>query len=282
MSSNNKNLGPEEIVELTSFNLANRHDRDCHIHFYPDNHIYLFDDQPLDAVSTVIASWFPTFDAERNAERKATPGYPKERYLEEWASRGNEARAIGTFMHAQIEHLLLEQPHSTKCTFSFHGEFVKVEKRVDISHELKSFRRFMAERHPIPFRTEWRICDEDHGIAGTIDFLTRNDKGDYIMYDWKRSNKVGHMESYRFQACSKNDYGRHAFGHLAHLDDMPYNHYCLQQNLYRYMLHRHYGIDLAAMYLVILHPDYPSFHCIPVPVMEPEVRTILSRMKNEE
>ena len=259
------------------FNLAHAHERDAHVHFFPDTHAYTFDDTPAEPVSTIIASWFPTFDAARSAERKGTPEHPKEKYLEEWAARGNEARAIGTFMHAQIEQSLLGKPCSDVCPFSYHGIFVNTEKEIHINRELDAFRRFMEDKKPIPYRTEWSICDEVHHIAGTIDFLTQNEAGEYIMYDWKRSNKIGLVGKEGFQVCSKNNYHRHAHGLLAHLDDMPYNHYCLQQNLYRHILRQHYGIELAGMYLVVLHPDYDTFHCVPVPVMEAEVRIICSR-----
>ena len=72
------NLGREEPLQLTSFNLANVHERDSHVHFYPDCHAYTYDDIPAEAVSTIIGSWFPTFDAEHNAQRKATPDHPKQ------------------------------------------------------------------------------------------------------------------------------------------------------------------------------------------------------------
>ncbi len=273
------NLGREEPLQLTSFNLANVHERDSHVHFYPDCHAYTYDDIPAEAVSTIIGSWFPTFDAEHNAQRKATPDHPKQQYLEEWESRGNEARATGTFMHAQIEQTLLGQPNSDVFNFRYNGQYVKLDRNINISHELKAFQRFMDKWKPTPYRTEWRICDEEHRMAGTIDFLAQNDAGDFIMFDWKRSNKIGTPEALGFQPCRQNPFHRTAYGLLAHLDDMPYNHYCLQQNLYRYMLGHHYGIHLSAMYLVVLHPDYPTYHVVPVPVMEPEVRTILSRLR---
>lgn len=277
MKTDHTDLGQEEVPVLTSFNLTHCHERDCHVHFYPDSHTYTFDDTPADAVSTIIATWFPTFDAERNAERKATPDHPKQQYLEEWASRGGEARAVGTYMHAQIEQSLLGQPVGETCLYSYHGAYVNIEKQVPITSELRYFRRFMEKWKPVPYRTEWRICDEEHRIAGTIDFLARDDAGRFIMFDWKRSNKVGIPEALGFQPCRNNPFHRTAYGLLAHLDDMPYNHYCLQQNLYRYILQRCYGISLAAMYLVVLHPDYNTYHCVPVPTMEPEVKILLSR-----
>lgn len=274
----NTNYGKEEIIEPTSFNLTNTHPRDQRLKFYPEQHVYTFDDAPATPVSTVIASWFPTFDAETNAGRKGTPSHPKEQYLEEWGSNGIRARAIGTYMHDQIERTLLQKPTGDTCHFAYHGQYVNVDEDINIRHELSLFHNFMNEWSPIPYRTEWRICDEEHHVAGTIDFLTRNAEGQYIMFDWKRSNKIGVETCDGFQVVSRCDYHRHAYGLLSHLDDTPYHHYCLQQNLYRYMLRRHYGIELTAMYLVVLHPDNATFHCVEVPPMEPEVNIILNRL----
>ena len=261
----------------TDFNLVHEHERDKRIQFFPESHTYTFDGVPAESVSNVVASWFPTFDAQLQAERKGTPDHPKEQYLEEWASNGCRARTIGTFMHAQIERWLLEQECSDVLPFSFHGTYVHLEETIRITRELASFHRFIKEWEPVPYRTEWKICDDVHHIAGTIDFLAQNKQGEFIMFDWKRSNKIGLLNGNRFTACNQNSFHRHAYGLLAHIDDMPYNHYCLQQNLYRFILKRHYGIELAGMYLVVLHPDYATYHCVPVPVMEPEVRIICSR-----
>lgn len=275
--STTPNYGEEELVELTSFNLENTHERDSHIRFYPKKHIYTFDEIPVTPVSTVIASWFPAFDAESIAERKATKECPKEKLMEEWEANGMKARIIGTFMHQQIEYALLGRDFSNACTFDYHGAFINTEEQIDISRELELFQHFIQDKQPQSFRTEWRICDEEHHIAGTIDYLTRNEQGEYIMYDWKRSNKIvceGDTET----RTIVNDYRRHTYGLLSHLSDTPYSHYCLQQNLYRYMLRKHYGIELSAMYLVVLYPTNRTYHCVEVPAMDKEVEIILSRL----
>ena len=52
-------------------------------------------------------------------------------------------------------------------------------------------------------------------------------------------------------------------------------HYCLQQNLYRYMLEKNYGLRVSAMHLVVLHPDYSNYRIVDVPRMEREVGIML-------
>lgn len=276
---NDANYGAEELTNPQSFNLTNTHPRDSRLKFYPEQHVYTFDDVKAEPVSTVIASWFPAFDAEANAERKATDSHPKQQYIEEWGSNGTRARAIGTFMHDQIERSLLDKPTTDTFHFDYHGQYVNIDEDINIRHEVSLFHSFLQEWNPISYRTEWRICDEEHHIAGTIDYLTRDAEGNFVMFDWKRSNKIGIETGDTFQVVRQCDYHRHAYGLLSHLDDTPFNHYCLQQNLYRYMLRRHYDIDLAKMYLVVLHPDNITYHCVEVPPMDAEVNTILSRLR---
>lgn len=273
-------FGSEEVIVPSSFNKEHTHPRDSHIHFYPDHHIYTFDDQQLTPVSSVIGSWFSAFDAQTAAERKATPSHPKEQYIEEWACNGCRARLIGTLMHSEIERTLLGGEPALEHNFQYHGNYVNVDESVTIAREMEMFKRYLDEWKPIPYRTEWRICDEEHGLAGTIDFLTRDAEGHFVMFDWKRSTKVVSDEPYggtRLHMFS--EYGRHAFGALSHLHDTSYTHYCLQQNLYRYMLRKHYDIEVERMYLVVLHCNNRTYHCVEVPPLDNEVEIILSRLK---
>lgn len=275
-----RSLGEEERCELTAFNLENKHVRDEHIHFYPEKHVYTFDAQPLISVSSLIAKLFPEFDSAKAAARKATPDCPKEKIMEEWNKQGQEARDAGTFMHRQIELALLGQPVETAFHFAYQGKYVRDEKRVDISRELHMFEQFRAERRLASYRTEWRIYDEVHGIAGTIDYLTKDAEGVYRMFDWKRTGKMGYEGSQGFSVTKFNKFGRHAFPPIAHLDDTVYTHYCLQQNLYRYILKEHYGIGLAEMFLVVLYPSNSSYHLVEIPVMEEEARRLLDYARN--
>lgn len=279
MTTSIMDYGKEEIIQHTSFNLANTHDRDSHIHFYPEKHIYTFDTLQLTPVSTVISQWFSKFDANMAAERKATPSHPKEQLIEEWDCNGTRARFTGTLMHSQIEQSLLGKIPKECDSFSYHGNYMNVEETICISKELQQFRQFINEQHPIPYRTEWHICDEEHRLAGTIDFLTLNANGQFIMFDWKRSNKIiseDNLGGYKLH--STNNYGRRAFNELSHLYDTSYTHYCLQQNLYRYMLHKHYDIEVEKMYLVILHKANKTYHCVEVPPLDEEITIILSHL----
>ena len=64
--------------------------------------------------------------------------------------------------------------------------------------------------------------------------------------------------------------------------DTAYYHYCLQQNLYRYMLQQNYGIRVKALNLVVLCADYDNYRLVPVPLMDDVVARIVSICKERD
>jgi hypothetical protein len=85
-----------------------------------------------------------------------------------------------------------------------------------------------------------------------------------LIYDWKRSKEI--KAENRFQT---------GLGPLAHLPDCNYWHYSLQLNVYRWILETLYGLDVAEMYLLILHPDNPNYKRMRLNRMDAEVQDML-------
>ena len=181
-------------------------------------------------------------------------------------------------MHEQIENKFLGKEVSAQYRFQFSSKTRNEDEYVRIDKELSQFDSFVNSRSIEPYRTEWRIFDEKYGIAGTIDLLAKS--GDkYVMYDWKRSLKVISPSAGRMYSIQGNGFAS-GFGKLSHLDNSSFNHYCLQQNLYRRILKTRYGIDVAQMFLVIFHRDYDRYYLIPVPKMDKEINVILDEIEN--
>ncbi len=247
--------------------------RDAHIHFDEAAHRYTVDGYgEMKPVSSVIALFFDEFDAVYWSLKKCNDDPVKAaRLRDEWSSKGCVASQTGTFLHKQIEDFLNgKQEIDTLCEVCYKGDYMEVCDTIDISQEWGYFEAFYHTQRQTgftPFRTEWRVYDTDARMAGTIDLVCACSDGTYEMYDWKRSNKVNPEE------CSKWHSGKNG---LEHLTDTSYMHYCLQQNLYRYMLERNYGITISSMNLVVLHPKYSSYRIVPVPRMDSEVAIILS------
>ena len=232
-------------------NQINRHDRDSLILFDEASHTYTVHGQVYKSVTTLIGEYFEQFDADYWAVKKAPSlGMTPEEVKAMWERNGEEARNLGTMMHAKIERYYLGQPNESDDTY-------------------RLFEQFTQYYHLTPYRTEWTIFDEDSKIAGTLDFLNFRD-GVFTIFDWKRSNKIDPND--------RNPWANGLNG-LEHLTDTAYSHYCLQQNLYRYMLEKNYGIKVSRMNLVVLHPELNTYRVVPVPPMERELNIILNKIK---
>ena len=269
-------LGETEKRTITQFNAENLSDRDSRIEFFPESHTYILDGIiNLLPATTVISNHFPAFDGPAIAEKMVRNGNPKtiQELLDEFAYKGAIAREVGTFMHEQIENRFLGKEIKDSYHFLFDSRSRKADEYVSIEQELSQFDSFINGRKIEPYRTEWRIFDEKYGIAGTIDLLAKS--GDkYVMYDWKRSLKVVSPSSNGMYSIQGNGFAS-GLGKLSHLENSSYNHYCLQQNLYRRILKSRYGIDVAQMFLVVFHRDYDRYYLIPVPKMDKEIDIIL-------
>jgi hypothetical protein len=243
------------------------HNRDKRIIFDPINHRYYIDVNPdTISVSQLIDKFFPEFDS-LTAATNLKPshelyGLPVETIIKKWKEKGTEAADLGTKLHLQIE--------------SYYKDLPVEEKSIEYGYFLK-----FKEKYPtmIPHRTEWRIFDEDYLIAGTMDMIYKKDDGSYYMFDWKRSEKVVNQDGSIKTSDPSNWYTKYAYGDLNHLTDDSYYKYALQQNIYRYILEKKYGYRISSLNLLILHPNYDTFHWLKLPDMTQEVEYMFSTLK---
>lgn len=250
-------IGVVDKSPSTGFNLINSHPRDKRIEFYPEPHIYTIDKIPAPSASTVISKFFPEFDSYGKASslsrRNPLFGLPVEEIVKIWSSRGTEAARKGTFLHEQIEKYYLGE------------QYEKIE-------EFGLFEKFVSDHKDIkPYRSEWRIFDEENHIAGTIDLVSKNGNG-FDIYDWKRSKNVIDNDG---KPITKDPWGKVGIDKLDDIDDTSYNRYCLQQSLYRYILEKNYNLTISKMYLVILHPNNDRYHKVEVPYLQEKIEHIL-------
>lgn len=253
-------IGVLDTKKAISFNLKNRHVRDHRIEFYPEPHVYKIDSIPAPSASTIISKFFPEFDS-ISAACRLNPnhelfGLEIEQIVNIWKERGESAAKKGTFLHEQIENFYLKQ------------DYIPTE-------EFHLFEQFVNEHQTLnPFRTEWRIFDEEYNIAGTIDLITKN--GDtFDIYDWKRSKKI--INTYTGLPITNNQW-QHGVGQLSDLDDTSYNRYSLQQSLYKYILEKNYGIKISKMYLIVLYPEYDNYYKVEVPYLKERAEYILKTL----
>jgi hypothetical protein len=253
----------ERVIERTKkFNFDNWNSS---IAFDEESHKYLHPkDQTGNAeyisVTTLIERFFP-FDLKRYIERKAEEeNRTEEDVLDEYLIMRDEAAEKGTFLHNQIESCLKQ----TK----FNSDSKEFELFLDF------YEKEIKERKLVFYDAEKMIFSNKYNVAGTIDcLLKKNNKDEYIMLDWKRSKKLiidGRPRIF--------GYG-YALSELNSLDNSSYNRYCLQQNIYKYIVETECSMEISSMKLVVLHENYSNYHIVDVPIMKKETNIILNSLK---
>ena len=222
--------------KMLRFTDAGKYDQDQYIDFEPEQHVYTVWQESGDRsqkrllpVSTLIAYFFEAFDAQAAAQRQFERYHiPIEETLKKWERIGKLAREVGTFVHEQTESYFRDGTFASACPFTFEDktEMISVEK------ERQHFLRFISDYAIQPYRQEWPVYDTDLNIAGTIDMVCKEADGEFTIYDWKRSSKVVNVLG---QPIVEAFGGKRSFNGIS-LPDTPFYHYCIQQNLYRYML----------------------------------------------
>ena len=156
----------------------------------------------------------------------------------QWSDAGELASLAGTRMHMEIEMALTGRLYDTS-----------LRKMQTFKEQV--IREFESRQWTL-YRAEWTIYDKTVMVAGQIDAMFQDKQGGLHMVDWKRI---------RDDLCSTagSQFQRYGYGLCRNLLDNKYNHYALQQNLYAAILSRQYGIEVASMSLVQLHPDRSNY-----------------------
>lgn len=220
----------------------NSHPRDKDIKFFEDTHTYYVGDKTYTSVTTVIHHHFPCFDAEKvidkmmsspNFEKGKYKGMSKQEIKDQWEKQRDESARLGTEMHKSIE-----------CFIDDNTPFLVTTKELEF---FETFWNEFAEGKFKPYRVEW-IIHSDDGIAGSIDCVLVNDKGEFVLLDWKRSKEI-----------KMRNYYEKGYSPFEKWDNCNYNHYTLQLNIYRHILEREYGAKVIGMYNIILYPENSSY-----------------------
>ena len=99
--------------------------------------------------------------------------------------------------------------------------------------------------------------------------LYRKPDGTYALYDWKRVKEIK-----RDNAYEKGN------GVCSTLDHCNYSHYSLQLHIYKKILETRYDLIVSEMYLVVLHPDQPTFARVEVADVSDIVEKIFQERRN--
>lgn len=242
-------------------------DRARRVHLNQEQHIYTLDgDEIQGSVTSFLGVFWPVFDAVAVIERcydawvaRNHPVYAnktKEEIRALWAS--NTAAAEGTEMHARIERWIIRA-----SARPVHPQPAPASPPPPMG-AVRFLQAFLRDH--VALATEMTVFDEELQIAGQIDFLARRRADDTIVIvDWKRSKHSIRPDARAFGR------GLHVFDESNNrLPANSYHKYALQLNLYRYILHRRYGVTSSDMLLVRIHPDMGEgkFECQRVEAMD--------------
>ena len=141
------------------------------------------------------------------------------------------------------------------------------------SAEMRMFLQFIRSLDGLTaFRTEWMIYSEPLRLAGSIDFVAKDQNGDLVIFDWKRSKGLRGKYSSPWRQMT---------GPLSRLDDCAGMHYRLQLNAYKYILESCYDCRIVGMYVVCTHPDNGDEAFVDkVPVMSAEVDALVEYQRS--
>jgi WD40 repeat protein len=249
----------------------NHHPRDDRIYFIESTHTYYVDGDSTGYISVtkLLHAFFPHFDPVaiikkmRNGKNWAKSKYfgrTDKEIMDEWNENGRIASEAGTAMHLAIEQFL-------------HGSAELIPPATLETIEWKYFQQFWNDfGHDLePYRMEWEVfAGPEHKLSGSIDAVfRRKSDGKFLIYDWKRSKEIK----------SDNPFGT-GFPPVDHLPDTNYWHYTLQLNVYKWILETYYGLEVADMYLIIIHPDNKSYKRMKLNHLDEEVADMIeARMR---
>jgi len=221
----------------------NPHPRDARISFDEGPHIYTIDgDDSFTSVTTWNHQHFREFDADavitkmmgsNNWPNSKYFGLTREEIKDGWEKNRDEAAKAGTEMHYNIE-----------C---YYNKSLREGFAWESSKEGEYFLQFLEHwGHLQPYRTEWTVFHEELKLAGSIDMIFEHQDGTLQIYDWKRSREIR-------KTAFGNDFATTPC--ISHLPDSNYWHYCLQLNIYKYIIESKYGKKVTDLYLVCMHPN---------------------------
>jgi hypothetical protein len=191
-----------------------------------------------------------------------------------WTTGGAEASGFGEKMHASFELFMnnsrLSYPYTHRDLLldyvaQYHaGKINLTEPDSPYSTvEWKYFLNYMNDNPTmLPYRTEWRIYDEDLKLAGSIDMMYKLGDGTYGIFDWKITKEMILTPKYKKYATTDC---------ISHFYDTNYWHYVLQLNTYRRILARKYGLHITHLILVRIHKNATNYELFPLPLIDKEM-----------
>ncbi|MGZ3723751.1 MAG: PD-(D/E)XK nuclease family protein [Bdellovibrionales bacterium] len=197
------------------------HPTGLQITFHPEPQDYLCNGEKLTSVTTLIHKWFPQFDAEAVAKKKAErEGGSYEALLVEWARKRDDASGFGTKVHLMVDTILQEKDDRAA------DQLAESAREKAYLTAIKEALVRIGRGYEF-VESEKIIFSPGTKVAGTLDLLLRSKStGEYVIGDWKTNREIKYT-GYRQEMGS---------GPCERLANCNFNHYSLQASAYGALL----------------------------------------------
>lgn len=238
--------------------------------FFPDDHHYEYKGQRVGiSVTRLIEDYCNEFDAEAVAERVATKeGKTIQEVLDEWKQKNEWACKKGSACHEYAQSLW-----SNVKYFDKQWDGIEYVKAVDkIQKQALNFRIDFDDRLE-HLADEFVIGSDEYDIASAIDHLFINKlTGELVLVDYKTNIDIHKNEKYAKDMKIP----------IPHLKDFTLNHYYLQLSIYKFIVEKYTGLNVAEMFIVWFSENNDNYEIIEIPYLKREVEEILEnrRVKN--
>jgi len=228
--------------------------------FNESNHTYYAEDNPNEkfiSVTTFINKFFPKFKFDEISFVYAMKnGLDVNEVRQAWIDKREKATELGKKVHLYVKKFLTS---SENYAIVFDNEIEK--------HYFKQVRKAIKTMYYFGMEFECSECilaDLNWKIAGTTDLVFRFEDSLHLL-DWKTSQKIKTHNQFQKGLTP-----------IKHLDDVNYNKYILQLNLYELLI-RNNGYYPWAKQIVkrIIHLSEDKFEFIDVPDMQREIKSML-------
>lgn len=191
------------------------------IEFHVEPHQYLYKGEAFPSVTKLIHRWFPEFDAEAVAKKKAErEGGSYEALVREWSKKRDDAAAFGSKIHLMAEKMIIENDDRVADDLAGNDrEKAYLEALKESIRRIRLGYEFV-EPEKIVFSPQLKV-------AGTVDLLLRSrTNGEYVIADWKTNREIK-------SSAFRQELG---FGPCHRIENCNLNHYSLQVSAYAELL----------------------------------------------
>jgi hypothetical protein len=258
----------EELILLKKSEIEERLRiyEDSNFTFHEESHVYRYSGVKYDSVTTFLKIFKVPFDREYWSKRKAEErGVDVSVILNEWETKGDVSRNLGTIVHKFIEDF-------------WSGKNPEIPDDNDVKDRVMKFMDVYNKRlHKLtPLKSELKIFSRKWRLAGTIDqplliWDSLTEKVHLIIGDWKTNGefKDDNHPKGRFKKLLR------PFNNLYEND---HNEYSIQISLYRLILEE-IGIETESGFLLHLGPEDTKIY--PAKDLREPLRAYLNQNRTE-